>query len=348
MPRAETYIYVGCYTNRSPVGIHTFRVAGPELRLDSIHRLEGVPHLSFLAPHPNGTVLYAVSETSAADGGGQVVAFAIGADGSLTESARTPSHGDHPCHLSVDPGGRHLHVANYSSGTMAVVALEPDGRPGELRAVLALEGSGPTVRQTGPHAHCVVPDPEGRWLYTADLGSDRIVQSRGGRRVREYVTSPGTGPRLLRFHPSRPLLFAVGELDNSLLMLTHDRASGALSHVATVSTLPDGWTGDSLAADLHVHPSGRFVYVSNRGHDSIVTFALDERSITPVGWVPAGGRTPRGFGLTSAGDAMVVAHQDDDSLGVFRVDPRDGTATAVGNRNRIGEPVCVTFVRALR
>ena len=345
---AQNYLYVGCYTNRSPVGIHAFRATGPATRFDLIQEIRDISQSSFLAPHPRGTMMYAVSETNSSEGGGEVAAFAVAADGSLTETTRVPSGGGHPCHLSVDPDGHHLQVANYTSGTVAVYELEPDGRPLDLVAVLELEGSGPTSRQEGPHAHCVVPDPEGRWLYTADLGSDRIIQSSVGQPVAEFKMAPGSGPRHLRFHPALPLLFVVGELDNSLTILAQDPDHGFLSQVVTVSTLPDGWTGESLAADLHLHPSGRIVYVSNRGHDSISIFLLDPagQSMESIGWVPAGGRTPRGFGLHPSGAAMVVAHQDDDSMSMFRLDPHGAVSALPGHRYRLTEPACVTFLEA--
>lgn len=347
MNAAEIHLYVGCYTNRSPVGIRAFRHNGPGTRLDLVDEVRGVPQASFLVPHPNRRVLYAASETGADQGGGEVAALAISADGRLTEIARVPSHGDHPCHLSVDPFGRHLQVANYSSGTMAVYRLEGDGRPGDLVGILESHGSGPTDRQRGPHAHCVVPDPSGRWLYTADLGSDRILQSSAATPVAEFAMPSGCGPRHLRFHPSLPLLFVVGELDNTLGMLVHDPAGGSLSPVASVSTLPEGWQGESLAADLHVDSAGRFVHVSNRGHDSIATFAIDARtpSVEPVGWTPAGGRTPRGFGLHPSGRTMIVAHQDDDTMASFDLDPEAGLPVLVDDgHHHLSEPVCVTFV----
>lgn len=351
MTSPEIYVYVGCYTNREPVGIHAYRTDSQGAALDPIDQVDGFPQASFLAPHPSGRKLFAVSETGSADGGGRVASFAVSADGSLTMTGQVPSHGDHPCHLSVTPDGRRLQVANYSSGTVAVYQLGSDGQFGDLLGILRLRGSGPTPRQRGPHAHCVVADPSGRWLYTADLGADRIVQSTAtGERLSAYVMPAGSGPRHLRFHPTEPLVFAVGELDNSLMMLAHHGSDGSLSPLVTVPTLPQGWPGSSLAADLHVHHSGGSVYVSNRGHDSIAAYGLDAHapSLTPLGLTPAGGRTPRGFGLHPSGATMLVAHQDDDALAMFDLDPAGGLPVPAEQRWNLSEPVCVAYVERSR
>ncbi len=351
MTTPAIYVYVGCYTNRASVGIHAYRTTPGGAALDPIDVVDGIPQASFLAPHPSGEKLYAVSETGSASGGGRVASFEVTAEGALTMADEVPSHGDHPCHLSVTPDGRRLQVANYSSGTVAVYELGSEGRFGDLLGILRLRGSGPTPRQTGPHAHCVVVDPTGRWLYTADLGADRIVQSTAaGERLSEFVMPAGCGPRHLRFHPTEPLLFAVGELDNTLMMLSYHHCDGSLAPVVTVSTLPQEWSGPSLAADLHVHGSGRSVYVSNRGHDSIAAYALDAEapSLESLGWTAAGGRTPRGFGLHPSGETMLVAHQDDDALAMFDLDQTGGLPVPVEQRWQLSEPVCVAYVERPR
>lgn len=348
MNGAATYLYVGCYTNRSPVGIRAFVVGQRSSPPAPIDEVTEIPQASFLARHPSGRVLYAVSETDAGPGG-EVAALAIAPDGRLTCRARVPSHGDHPCHVSVDAGGHHLHVANYSSGTMAVYALDADGTPHDLVGILESHGSGPSPRQQGPHTHAVVPDPTGRWLYTTDLGADRIVQSVAATPVAEHVMTPGSGPRHLCFHPRLPLMFVVGELDNTLTMLAFDSADGSLSPLVSRSTLPPGWDGPSLAADLHVR--SRFVHVSNRGHDSIASFEIDEvtASLQPLGWTAAGGRTPRGFAIDPTASLMVVAHQDDDTMATFGLHAERGVPVPVGGGLlHLSEPVCARFVEQQR
>jgi 6-phosphogluconolactonase len=351
-----TYVFVGSYTHRSPVGIHVFAIArdggDPELR----HRSELVEHASFVTPSPDGRTLFAVSESH--DDGAVVSMRVDASDGSLTEIDRVASHGGAPCHVSVDPDGRHLYVANYASGTVAAYALEPDGRFGELVASHHHHGTGPHPRQDGPHAHSVTVDrPTGR-VYAADLGTDRIMtyEHLGSPPTNRWIAigdtavRPGAGPRHLAFHPVLPLAFVVGELDSTLLTLRLDRSSGALEPRHTVATLPAEFAGTSIGADVHVHPDGRHVHVSNRGHDSIATFQIGAGEIgaageplVPLGHVPTGGRTPRNFSVHPSGRSLLVANQDSDSIVELAIDPTTGCPQPGRQIAEVPEPVCIAF-----
>ena len=338
-------VYVGCSTDASHVGIHVFNLEvterGPTLTPRSC--IEGLDHPSFLAAHPTEPVLYAVSETV----GGDIVSFRIDpADGSLNEWHRVPSAGDGPCHLGTD--GDHLFIAHYLSGSAAAYALHPDGRISDLVWSVRHHGSGPHARQDAPHAHCAVPDPHRTSVHIVDLGTDLVVRydsdptTGGFHAAAEVALSPGSGPRHLAFHPHDPLAFVVCELDNTLVALDIDDATGELLPRTTTSTLPTDVAGDSLAAAVRVHPGGRHVYVSNRGHDSIATFAIGgEERLTPLGHVPSGGHGPRDLAIDPAGRWLLAANQHSGHLVGFGIDDRTGLPRPVGTLARVQDPTCI-------
>jgi len=354
----RTHLYVGCYTHESSIGIHVYDSSDPAGLLVEQSEFDGVEHPSFLATHPSGNFLYAVSETASPEGGSLVALRIDPVDGSLSMIDCAPSHGSAPCHLSVDADGRYLYVANYVSGTVAVYVLEHDGRFGELIATHQHSGSGPSARQDRPHAHCIVPGPIGDSVYAADLGTDRVshyVHDRhdGGDAfvlADELALDPGAGPRHLAFHPEQPVGFLVCELDSTVATLGIDPADGHLTHVRSVSTLPDDVDGESIAAEVRVHPTGRYVYVSNRGHDSIAVFGfagLDE-PLEPLGHVHSGGRTPRNFAVHPSGHSLLVANQDSNTLVPFEIDAVTGLPRQLDTTYDVSQPVCVTFLDVAR
>jgi 6-phosphogluconolactonase len=342
----RTRLYVGCYTNVASTGIHVFDASDPSGRLEHRSGVDDIEHASFLAVDLGRSTLYAVSESTDA---GSVIAYRISQDdGSLHRFDQTSSHGSAPCHLSIE--GDHLHVANYASGTVATYLVGDDGTFGRLVARHQHEGSGPHARQSGPHAHCILASPDGTSVYATDLGADVIARyvhdpvGDGMRPADHTDMAPGAGPRHIAFHPHWPVAYVVCELDNTLVVLDVDR-TGQLHRRDGVSTLPAGFTGDSTAAAIVVHPDGRRLYVSNRGHDSIATFAVERPDDTPIlmEHVSSGGRTPRDFAIHPAGRAMLVANQDSGTLVAFALDddaiPRRGEVVA-----HVSQPVCTTFV----
>ncbi len=350
------WLFVGCYTHGSTTGIHTFAVTETDGMLTPRSSVDFVEHASFLAAHPSGRTLYAVSESSPR---GSVVALRLDPrDESLVEIDRVPSHGSAPCHVSVDAEGRHAYIANYESGTVAAYSLDSNGRFDRLVARSQHEGSGPHPRQDSPHAHCVIPDPRDSAFYAVDLGIDTIHHYTHGNvsngvepRLSDITTlPPGSGPRHLTFHPQHPIAFVVGELDSTLICLDVDPATGALHPRETHSTLPDVVEVESIAADVHVHPDGRTVYVSNRGHDSIAAFSVGERGdeVTPLGHVPSGGRTPRNFAIHPSGASLLVANQDSNTIVAIDIDATTGTLSGGEIVAEIDEPVCLIFVERRR
>lgn len=356
-------MYVGTYTTIGQPGrgraegIYVYEVDPESGELTLRHTVPDVANPSFLTFHPNGRFVYAVNEALETDGqpGGGVTAFARDPEtGDLTFLNRQLSHGTDPCHLEVEPGGHCVLVANYSSGSAAVFPLDDDGRLQSASFVDQHEGSSVNPkRQQGPHAHAIPVDPSGKFALCPDLGMDQIFvyhldAASGTLRHNEPLgakLAPGAGPRHLAFHPTKPLVYVINELGSTITTFAWDGAAGTLHELQTVSTLPKGYAEQTTCADIHVTPDGKFVYGSNRGHDSIASFAIDEESgtLTPLGHTPTGGRTPRNFAIDPSGQFLFVANQNTDTIVTFRLDGATGALTATGQVTAVPSPVCLKF-----
>ena len=348
-------LYVGTYTRGKSEGIYVSRM-DPETGAVTVESsVGGVSNPSFLAVDRGSRHLYAVNETGEFRGekSGSVKAFAIDpATGGLRPIGEESSRGAGPCHLTVDPSNRFVLVANYGGGTAAVLPVLPDGGLGPATSVVRHEGSGPNrARQEGPHAHSVTLDPAGRFAFVADLGIDRLMGYRfdpatGALSPGEGVTvEPGAGPRHFEFHPRGDRAYLINELTSTLTALAYDAASGRLTPTATVPTLPADFGGRSHAADVHVHPSGSFVYGSNRGHDSIVVYGIAAGSgeLTLVQHQPTLGRTPRNFAIDPTGRFLLVANQDSHGIVTFAIDSETGRLRHTGAIASVPMPVCLRF-----
>jgi 6-phosphogluconolactonase len=351
-------VYVGTYTRNGSEGIYAFRFDETSGRLQPIGLAARTSNPSFLAVHPNGRWLYAVNEDEVYQGAksGSVTAFAIDrTSGRLTQLNQQSSQGGAPCHISIDGTGRYALVANYAAGTVAAIPIGPDGRLGEATGVVQHTGSGAHPdRQKGPHAHAIIVDGANRFALAADLGIDKVLVYRfdaahGTLSVHDppsAVLKPGAGPRHIAFSPSGRWLYAINELSSTITAFGWDPNRGVLTDGPTTSTLPSSFTGANTTAEIAVHPSGRFVYGSNRGHDSIAVFGAAARTgaLAAVGHVPTGGRTPRNFALDPEGRWLVAANQNSSSLVVFRVNEKTGMLDRTGDPTVIPMPVCVLFV----
>ncbi len=351
----ELLVYIGTYTRRQKEGIYIHRFDPSSGALTPLSAVDAGPNPSYLALHPTRPYLYAVNELDEYEGqaGGAVSAFAVDpATGELTFLNRQRTRGAAPCYVSVAGGGRWLLSANYNGGSVAALPIEAGGRLGPVAGFVQHEGSGPNPqRQKGPHAHSILPDPAGRYILACDLGLDRVLVYRlepdTGRLLPNdepwVAIHPGAGPRHLAFHPNGRYAYLVGEIDSTLTALAYDGERGVLRVLQTVSTLPEGFSGESTGADVHVAPSGRFVYASNRGHDSIAIFAVNPANgeLTLVGHEPTQGRTPRNFALDPSGAFLLAANQDSDTVVTFRVDPGTGRLMPTGQVVDIPAPVCV-------
>ncbi len=355
--RAPLRVYVGTYTGSSSRGIYKF-----ELDASSGAVVEG-PVLagrsenpSFLTIHPGGRFLYAVNEVRSFGGQptGAVSAFAVDpSTGDLAFLNQQPSGGADPCHLAVEAEGRYLVVANYSGGSVAVLPLDADGRLRPAARVRRLAGSGPNAaRQQSSHAHGVFFDASGKFLLTADLGSDRVLVERfdgaagslSGEVPDGAALPPGAGPRHVAFDPSGRFLFAINELFSTVTAFRWDAERGRLEPFQTVPSVADGFSGENKAAEIAVSADGRFVYATNRGEDSLAVFAVDASGrLAPAGRVPSGGRTPRSFAIDPSGRWLIAANQGSGSVVVFRLDPETGLPRAVGAPVVVPEPVSILF-----
>jgi 6-phosphogluconolactonase len=351
-------VFIGTYTGAKSKGIYVSRFDSATGRLTAPELVAETASPSFLALHPGGRFLYAVGETvNLGDKRtGAVSAFSLDVKtGKLALLNRQSSGGAGPCHLAVDATGKCLLVANYGSGSIAALPIQADGTLGEPGAVIQHQGSSVNPRrQAGPHAHFIIPDPANRFALTCDLGLDQVLVYRLDPAKAKLTANeppfaavkPGAGPRHLAFDPSGRFVFLINEMGSTLTAFAYDAQRGALKELHTVSTLPETFNGESTCAEVQVHPSGKFVYGSNRGHDSIAVFGFDSESgkLTCLEHQSTQGKTPRHFALDPSGRWLLAENQGSDSIVVFRVDPKTGRLSPTGQTVSVGAPVCAVFV----
>lgn len=358
-PAAALVVFVSMFAPVPQGGIRGFRLDLDSGAMTPAAETTGVPQPFFLALHPDGKTLYSIrAEKFGSPAAEEVVAWRIaGVDGRLEEIDRQSTHGSASCFLAVDPSGRALLVANYTSGNVAALPIRPDGRLGPAGAVITHAGSGADPkRQDKPHAHSIiaVPTTTGATLaYAADLGADQVVCSMLdpaaatlSPALPPFVkTPPGAGPRHLALHPDRRRLFSINELSNSVTVFDRDPDTGRLSAGPTVSTLPEDFTGTSYCADLALTPDGRFLYGTNRGHDSIAIFRVGaDGPPERVAIVPSGGKGPQNIAITPEGRFLLCANMPGNNLVVFRIDATSGMLTAVGDPLAITSPSCIRLL----
>lgn len=360
--QATPFVYVGTYTDSGSQGraegifVYRFDSATGALRL--VSSMADVVNPSFLAFDPTYRYVYAVNEVStmAGQAGGAVSAFAIDhASGGLKLLNQQRSHGAAPCYLSVDQTGRWLLGANYGGGSIFIMPIAEDGRLKAATSVIRHGSDQESSEQPTAHAHALLPDPRNRFVLATDLGLDTVFVYRLDTANGTLTTNDppgvqsqtGAGPRHLAFHPNGRYVFVINELDSTLSSYAYDADDGRLEPIHTASTLPAGWDGENSGADLHLAPSGRFAYGSNRGHNSIAVFAIDEQTgrFTIIEHVATQGATPRNFALDPAGEWLIVANQTSNTLVTLRVDRESGTLTATGNTLEVPSPVCVMFLQ---
>jgi len=363
---AETLVYVGTYTE--PIrfgtgkvlqgkgeGIYVFRLDQDSGALEPIGRTTGVANPSYLAFDATQRLLYAVNELKSYQDrpSGTVSAFAVDpTTGALTFLNRQPTHGTDPCHVVVDRQGRHVFVANFMSGSVCVLPVRDDGSLDAACDFVQHLGAGidPT-RQNGPHAHSVTLDNANRCAFVPDLGLDKLLIYRFDAKrgmlepngVPWIKMKPGAGPRHVALYPGGRLAYLINELNSTVAVLACDRKTGAFQELQVVSTLPEGFGDESTGADIQVAPSGRFVYSSNRGHDSIAIHRIDPRTgrLTYVDHAGTQGRTPRSFCLDPTGTFAFIANQDSDTIVTLRSDAHTGRLQPTGHVACVPTPVCV-------
>ena len=354
---SQHLMYVGTYTRETSAGIYAYRFDSESATAEEVGLVAEMREPSFLALHPTGQYLYAVSETDDFDenGSGSVVAFRISeSSGALSKLNEVSSRGGWPCHLNIDASGRMLIVANYKGGNIASLPINEDGTVGEATSFFQHDGSGVHQRQDQAHAHSADFSADNRFAFFSDLGLDQVKIYRADPRAATLAphdpssvsVEAGSGPRHFALHPNGRSAYGVNELSSTVTVYDYDAEAGALSVAQTVSTLPEGFEGENYTAEIHVHPSGKFVYASNRGHDSIAVFAVDPSTgrLTPTEQVSTNGEWPRNFAFSPDGRYLLVANQDSDNIVVFSLDSETGALTATGTDLAIDAPVCLLFL----
>ena len=352
---AEYFMYVGTYTNELSKGIYVFRFNTETGDATPQGLAAAISNPSFLALHPNGRFLYSVSEN---DESGIVASFAIDrSTGILNKLNEVSSKGRGPCHLNVDPSGRMLIVANYHSGNIASFPVNDDGSLGEATSFFQHEGNSIHERQKEPHAHSSDFSLDNRFAFFSDLGLDqvKVYQSDPVTAVLApnepafASVTPGSGPRHFVQHPSGNFAYGINELSSTVSAFSYDTETGELSEIQVLSTLPEDYESENSTAEIALHPSGRFLYGSNRGHDSIAAYKINQQSghLTLLELEPTQGEWPRNFAIDPSGKFLLAANQNSDNIVLFRIDSDSGLLTSMDNQFEVDAPVCVTFAKTI-
>ncbi|HKI17238.1 MAG TPA: lactonase family protein [Isosphaeraceae bacterium] len=359
--RMVFWLYIGTYTSDSSEGskgiylleldLRTGVLSAPQLAAKAVNP-------SFLAIHPGRKLLYSVNEVSAFEGreGGAVTAFAIDQiHGTLTALNQQSTMGSGPCYLVVDRLGKNVLVANYGGGSVACLPIDADGRLGSETSFIQHRGSGADPgRQQSPHAHSINLDAAGRFAVAADLGLDKVLiyrfdAARGKLTPNEPAfakVAPASGPRHFAFHPNGRFGYVINEIANTVIAFAYDAEKGSLTEIQTIPTLPADFKGTSYTAEVQVHPSGKFLYGSNRGHNSIAIFAIEPSTgkLSAAGFERTGGKNPRNFAIDPTGAFVLAENQDSNTIVVFRIDPQTGALRPTGQIVGLHKAVCIKMI----
>ena len=358
----EMLVYIGTYTSgkSKSEGIYVYKLNLDSGQLKPYLTVKNVVEPSYLMIDKDRKYLYAVNETVEFEGkpSGAVSAFAINQKtGDLTFLNKQPSLGGAPCFITTSENGKFVLVANYLGGNVSSFPVEADGKLGASIELKQNVGTGPNKdRQEAAHAHSINLDPKNRYAMVCDLGVDKVfiyefdhktgkLKPNAAQEV--YQTKPGAGPRHFAFHKNEKFAFLINELDSTITSLAFDAKRGTLTEIQTVKTLPETYTGtNNTCADLHISPNGKFVYGSNRGHDSIAAYKIDEKTgkLEFIEHTLTGGKTPRNFVISPDGKFLLAANQNSDSVVVFRVDEKTGKLAPTGFTAKVPSPVCLKLV----
>ncbi len=348
----DMFVYFGTHRSGPQVGFSVAHFDSTTGVLAAPRFLTEAHEPAFFVLTPDGRHLYACNGGAPGD----LSSYSIdGQTGALTSLNRVPSGGAEPAYVSLDRSGRFAFVANYDAGTLAAFVLGSDGRLGDRTAYV--QHSGHSInpqRQTRPHTHSIVPDPTNHFVLAADLGEDRLHVYRFDEKTGSLqpndppfaAITPGSGPRHVKFHPNGRWVYLINEMASTVIAFNWDPVRGALSEFQTISTLPSDFKGESTGAEIEVHPNGRFLYASNRGHDSLVVFAIDPASgrLSLVQHISSGGRTPRNFAFDPTGHWIVCTNHGSNNAVVFQVDGGTGRLSRVGDPVHVPDPFCARFL----
>ncbi|MEM7129709.1 MAG: lactonase family protein [Chloroflexota bacterium] len=361
----EILTIIGTYTKSMPFveakseGIYVYKLNLETGELTYQSKATGIDNPAFLAISPSQKYLYSVNEVMERDGKkvGGVSAFQLDTEaGELSFLNTESSEGPGPCHLMVDATEKYVLAANYGGGSVCVLPIQPDGSVGPATDFIQHQGSSVNPnRQEAAHAHSINVDASNRYAYVPDLGMDKVViydlNVEAGKltpNAQAFIeAAPGVGPRHFDFHPNGRFAYVINELGNSVTGYVFDESTGSLTEISTAPTLPDDFDGNNTTADIHVHPSGKFLYGSNRGHDSIAIFTVDETTgeLTPAGHEWTQGKTPRNFGIDPTGKLLLAANQDTGSIATYFIDQESGGLTPTGHVADVPTPVCIKMIQ---
>ena len=355
--KAEKYfLYVGTYTEGDNEGINVFKFDTSDGDLDYITTVKNVKNPSYLAVHEKKNLLIAVNEIGQYGGEktGSVSSFQINpSTGNLTMLNQVASGGGAPCYVSLNRTGDLAFVSNYSGGNISVFQINSGGSLKEMSDLKEHEGKGANEkRQNAPHAHSVTLDPKENHALAVDLGIDKVisyaVDYKHGKlnEKNSFSLAPGSGPRHIAFHPNKKFVFVINELNSTITSCAYNSTDGSMVEIETITTLPDDFTGESYCADVHVAPDGNFLYGSNRGHNSIAIFSIDEKTgnISTVGHQSVKGEWPRNFMIDPTGQFLLVANQHTNNIVVFKVDKESGLLKSNGVEVKVSKPVCLKMM----
>jgi 6-phosphogluconolactonase len=354
----ELWVYIGSAAGDRNPGVYVSRL---DLKTGALSRADLVgqaKHPSFLAIHPNQKFLYAISEVTDADGkpAGGVSAFALDRKtGKLNLLNQQSSRGAGPCHINIDKSGRTALVANYSGGSVTALPIAADGTLKPASSVIRHEGASINPdRQKEPHAHSINVDSAGKFVFAADLGIDKVLVYRldaekgvlAPNDPPSVSVTPGVGPRHFTLLPGERFAYVINEIGNTITAFRYDSKKGTLMPIQEISTIPEGYKETTHTAEVVAHPSGKFLYGSNRGHDSIAIFAVDGETgrLIAKGHHPTGGKTPRNFAIDPTGQFLLAENQASHSIVVLRIDQKTGALSDTGHKLEVGSPVCVRMV----
>ena len=358
----KLFVYIGTYTKDSySEGIYVYQFDLSTGGLTRVGSTSGIDNPSFLRVTTDGQFLYSVSEVAEVNGvqGGAVSGYAINKQtGALTYLNSQATHGAYPCHVSIDKTEQYVLVSNYMGGNIAMLPIQKDGSLGAATDVVQHEGSSNVnpERQEGPHAHSVTVSPDNKFALAADLGKDMLISYKidleKGRLLPhkngQIEVRPGQGPRHMDFHPNGRFVFLLNELGNTINSYQYDTENGTLVLVDTISSLPNYFIGENISADIHVHPNGKFLYASNRGHNSIIICGINKQNGTLeiLGFQSTMGSHPRNFSIDPTGNFLLVANKDSNSIFIFNIDSTTGELTPNDQQITIPQPVCIAFMSA--
>jgi len=362
-PKSKYLLFVGTYTEKESKGIYAYRFDAASSELTPLGIAAEASNPSFLAIDPSHRFLYAVNEVEKYKdaNSGVVSAFAIDRQKGDRQTGKVQllnavaSRGADPCYIAFDKTGKYALVANYTGGSVAVFPVQPDGHIGESSAFVQHVGSSVNrERQEGPHAHWIETTPDNRFAIAVDLGLDELLVYRFDAKTGSLTPNnppyakldPGAGPRHLAFHPNGKFAYVVNELQSSITAFAYDASRGTLHKLKTVSTLPKNFLGNNDTAEIKVHPGGKFLFASNRGHDTIAVFSIDSKTgaLTLADHFPTQGKTPRNFEIDPTGKLLFVANQDTNNIAVFQIDSNNGRLTLTKQTLQVPSPVCLKFV----